>query len=221
MKTRPSGDVRERLTPGAGVEAAHELEVEIDQIRARLAANEAERKELEATLRDLVSRRSTTVANYSSPATAHAPRVTAASPAAEKVALFRRLFAGRADVFPVRWENRKTAKSGYAPACANEWVKGICGKPQVKCGECPHQAFIPVTDGIIEKHLRGEGARGSGGDFVAGVYPLLPDETCWFLAPFTISSLGRRRRTGTHFSKAHRASAVCCQCSREMPLLGR
>jgi hypothetical protein len=50
-------------------------------------------------------------------------------------------------------------------------------------GGCPHQAFIPVTDDIIEKHLRGgEGARGCGGDFVAGVYPLLPDETCWFLA---------------------------------------
>ena len=168
--------------PGAGAEAAHELEVEIEQIRVRLAANEAERRDLEAALRDLVSRRSTTVANYSSPAIADAPRVTAASPAAEKVALFRRLFAGRADVFPVRWENRKTAKSGYAPACANEWVKGICGKPRVKCGECPHQAFIPVTDDIIEKHLRGgEGARGSGGDFVVGVYPLLPDETCWFL----------------------------------------
>ena len=99
------------------------------------------------------------------------------------MALFRRLFAGRPDVFPVRWENRKTAKSGYAPACCNEWVRGICGKPQVKCGECPHQAFIPVTDDIIEKHLRGgDGARPSGGDFVAGVYPLLPDETCWFLA---------------------------------------
>ena len=53
---------------------------------------------------------------------------------------------------------------------------------QVKCGECPHQAFVPVTDDIIEKHLRGEGARASGGDFVAGVYPLLPEETCWFLA---------------------------------------
>jgi dihydrofolate reductase len=112
VKTRPSGDVRERLTPGAGVEAAHELEVEIEQIRARLAANEAERKELEATLRDLVSRRSTTVANYSSPATAHAPRVTAASPGAEKVALFRRLFAGRADVFPVRWDD---IFAGYWP----------------------------------------------------------------------------------------------------------
>ncbi|VTZ26400.1 hypothetical protein MPC4_340023 [Methylocella tundrae] len=56
MKTRLSGDVLKRLTPGGGAETAHELEVEIEQIRSRLAANEAERKELEAALRDLVSR---------------------------------------------------------------------------------------------------------------------------------------------------------------------
>jgi hypothetical protein len=109
--------------------------------------------------------------------------VTTVSSGAEKIALFRRLFIGRSDVFPVRWESQKTAKSGYAPACANEWVRGICGKPRVKCGECPHQAFIPVTDEIIEKHLRGgDTSHTSGGDFVADVYPLLPDETCWFLA---------------------------------------
>ena len=145
MKTGLSGDVSKRLALGGGAETAHELEVEIEQIRARLAANEAERRELEAALRDLVSRSSAAAANYSSPAIADAPRVIAASPTVQKIALFRRLFAGRHDVFPVRWGNSKTAKSGYAPACANEWVKGICGKPQVKCGECPHQAFIPVT----------------------------------------------------------------------------
>jgi hypothetical protein len=85
VKTRPSGDVRERLTPGAGVEAAHELEVEIEQIRARLAANEAERKELEATLRDLVSRRSTMVANYSSPASASATTAVATGQVARAI----------------------------------------------------------------------------------------------------------------------------------------
>ena len=182
MKTWLSGDMSKRPALGGGGRTAHELEVEIEQIRARLAANEAERKELEAALRGLVNRRSATAANNSLSAIADALGVMAASSTAEKIALFQRLFAGRADVFPVRWKNRKTAKSGYAPACGNEWVKGICGKPQVKCGECPHQAFISVTDDIIEKHLRGEGARGSGGDFVAGVYPLLPNETCWFLA---------------------------------------
>jgi hypothetical protein len=124
MKTWLSGDVSKRLALGGDAETAHELELEIEQVRARLAANEAERKELEAALRDLVSRCSAAAADYSSPTIADAPRVMAASSAAEKIALFRRLFAGRADVFPVRWENRKTAKSGYAPACANEWVKG-------------------------------------------------------------------------------------------------
>jgi len=62
----------------------------------------------------------------------------------------------------------------------------------VKCGECPHQAFIPVTDDIIEKHLRGgNGARASDGDFVVGVYPLLPDETCWFWPPISMRRIGR------------------------------
>jgi hypothetical protein len=62
-------------------------------------------------------------------------------------------------------------------------VKGVCNKPRVKCGVCPNQAFIPVSDEIIERHLRGDnGGRSSGDDFVAGVYPLLSDETCWFLA---------------------------------------
>ena len=113
------------------------------------------------------------------PAFADAP-VTNSSPSVEKIGLFRRLFAGRPDVFPVRWENKNTGRSGFSPACTNEWVKGICGKPKVKCGECPHQAFMPPSADIIENHLRGGDAR--SGDFVAGVYPLLQDETCWFLA---------------------------------------
>lgn len=111
------------------------------------------------------------------------PTVTAASATTDKIALFRRLFAGRPDVFPIRWENRKTGKVGYAPACANEWAKGICGKPQVKCGECPNQSFFPVSGEVIERHLRGgDKERLPASDFVAGVYPLLLDGTCWFLA---------------------------------------
>jgi len=45
-----------------------------------------------------------------------------------KIALFRSLFRGREDVYPRRFESRKTGKSGYAPACSNEWVRGICEK---------------------------------------------------------------------------------------------
>lgn len=57
----------------------------------------------------------------------------------EKVALFRSLFRGRTDVFPIRWESKSTGKSGYAPACANEWRAGVCEKPRIKCGDCAHR----------------------------------------------------------------------------------
>src|SRR5437667_12747171 len=45
------------------------------------------------------------------------------STADAKIALFRSLFRGRDDVYPRRFESRKTGKSGYVPACANEWVR--------------------------------------------------------------------------------------------------
>jgi superfamily II DNA or RNA helicase/very-short-patch-repair endonuclease len=97
-----------------------------------------------------------------------------------KIALFRSLFRGREDVYPRQFENRKTGKSGYAPACGNEWVRGVCEKPRIKCAECPNRRFLPVTDDVIRWHLSGSDAEGQ--PFVAGVYPLLRDETCFFLA---------------------------------------
>jgi hypothetical protein len=97
-----------------------------------------------------------------------------------KIALFRVLFRGRDDVYPRRFESRKTGKSGYAPACANEWVRGICEKPRIKCADCPNRQFLPVTDEVIRWHLSGTDSGGQ--PFVAGVYPLLQDETCFFLA---------------------------------------
>ena len=102
------------------------------------------------------------------------------SPAAAKIALFMSLFRGREDVYPRRFESRTTGKSGYAPACANEWVRGICEKPRIKCAVCPHRRFLPVTDDVIRWHLSGRDP--SEQPFVAGVYPLLMDETCHFLA---------------------------------------
>ena len=47
----------------------------------------------------------------------------------EKADLFLTLLRSREDIFPKRWENNKTGKSGYAPVCDNEWVKPICQKP--------------------------------------------------------------------------------------------
>jgi superfamily II DNA or RNA helicase len=102
--------------------------------------------------------------------------------AREKIALFRRLFAARPDVFALRWENRKDGRSGYAPACHNEWVAGVCGKPKIKCSACPNQAFIAFGDDIIERHLRGTIASKGSTQYAVGVYPLLSDNRCSFLA---------------------------------------
>jgi len=109
------------------------------------------------------------------------PVVRNSSPQA-KIALFRSLFRGRDDVYPRRFESRKTGKSGYAPACANEWVRGICEKPRIKCAECPHRRFLPLTDEIIRWHLSGSDSGGES--FVAGVYPLLQDEACFSTRSF-------------------------------------
>jgi len=118
-----------------------------------------------------------------------------------KIALFRSLFRGRDDVYPRRFESRRTGKSGYTPACANEWAAGVCEKPKVKCAECPHRRLLPVTDEVIRWHLSGRDAEGR--DFVMGVYPMLQDETCFFLA--------------ADFDKAHwqeDAAAILRTCRR-------
>jgi hypothetical protein len=84
------------------------------------------------------------------------PRSTQAPPRtpAEKVALFLDLFGTRRSVYPKRWENGKTGRNGYSPACDNEWRAGICEKPRVECGDCPHQKFPSLDEKAIEAHLR-------------------------------------------------------------------
>lgn len=173
-------DWAERFGWKSQVADRSDIEAELARVRARLADLDVERAQLQREVAALEARLAAEhVPAVRQPSFENAP-VTNASPSHQKVELFRRLFAGRPDVFPVRWENRKTDRSGYSPSCANEWVKGICGKPKVKCGQCPHQKFIPPDEGVIERHLRGDDGR--GGDFVAGVYPLLLGDTCWFLA---------------------------------------
>lgn len=77
------------------------------------------------------------------------------SSTAEKIVLFQSLFRGRSDVYPRRFQNRKTQKSGYAPACSNEWVRNICQKPRIKCMDCQYRQFIPIDDEVVYWHLQG------------------------------------------------------------------
>ena len=108
------------------------------------------------------------------------PAVHRASTAVDKIALFRSLFRGREDVYSKRFESQRTGRSGYQPACGNEWVRGICEKPRIRCVECAHRQLLRVTDEVVRWHLSGQDP--SGAPLVMGLYPMLLDETCFLLA---------------------------------------
>ncbi|MEO6775400.1 MAG: DEAD/DEAH box helicase family protein [Kofleriaceae bacterium] len=142
-----------------------------EELRRAIATEEATLARLERACAETRTRLATARAELESAT----PRTATPVPRTndDKVALFRQLFLGREDVFPTRFES-KQGKAGYSPACDHKFAPGLCDLPRVKCGDCKHQAFTPVSDDAILDHLRGQ--------HVMGVYPLLADETCWFLA---------------------------------------
>ena len=94
--------------------------------------------------------------------------------ARKRIALFRSLFHGREDVYARRWE-RAEGHSGYSPAAIKNWKAINESRPEErKKVDQKTRRYLPVTDAVVESHLLGKET--------VGVYPLLPDETCWFLA---------------------------------------
>lgn len=147
----------------------------IAEEEARLAALDREREDVRRRLEQLREEAALLDLSKTSPDGMLSIRQPAATmTAAEKVALFRSLFRGRDELYAKLWINPRNGKKGYAPACGNEWIRGVCEKPRVRCGECPNQAFLPLTERVLLDHLQGH--------HVIGVYPLLSDETCCFLA---------------------------------------
>jgi len=100
--------------------------------------------------------------------------VTSTSDSILKIKLFMSLFKGREDVFATRWENKKKGISGYTPVCNNRWRTGVCGMPKTSCAKCANKSYAVLDEDVIEEHLRG--------NIVVGIYPMLPNETCCFLA---------------------------------------
>ncbi|MCG9638741.1 DEAD/DEAH box helicase [Vibrio sp. Isolate34] len=91
----------------------------------------------------------------------------------QKLSIYQSYFKGNTQCYAHRWQNQQ-GRSGYAIACENEWHQGVCGKPKVKCLECPNQAFKPLGDDTMYAHLTGKE--------VVGLYPMLANNTCWLLA---------------------------------------
>src|SRR5487761_2080319 len=71
-----------------------------------------------------------------------------------EIKLFMSLFKGREDVYAERWD--KAEKSGYSPRCLNLWKKGVCPKPAKQCSSCSNKNYAPLSEEVIESHLRGK-----------------------------------------------------------------
>lgn len=159
----------------SGMADRADIASELGRAEARLAALDSERVELLSRITALRAElRSAPLHPIITVAPPPASVALAPATQGEKVSLFRSLFRGRTDVYPRRWENARSGKSGYSPHCANEWNRDVCRKPKVKCGECPARAFVPVSDQVILEHLRGR--------IVAGVYPIMEGDRCYFVA---------------------------------------
>ncbi|OGF45990.1 MAG: hypothetical protein A2452_02570 [Candidatus Firestonebacteria bacterium RIFOXYC2_FULL_39_67] len=92
----------------------------------------------------------------------------------EKIQLFRSYFKGRNDVYARLWVSSNKQKRGYSPVCKHEWDRALCKKPVIKCSECSNKEFSPLDEDAVRRHLLG--------NQVAGIYPMLQNEHCYFLA---------------------------------------
>ena len=103
-----------------------------------------------------------------------APPVDKEERARQRITLFRTLFRGREDVYARRWEN-DDGRHGYVPAAVKDWKAINKSRPdERKKVDQKTRRFLPMTDAVIANHLLGKET--------VGIYPLLPDETCWLLA---------------------------------------
>ncbi|MBI4824940.1 MAG: DEAD/DEAH box helicase family protein [Nitrospirae bacterium] len=143
----------------------------VSAIKKRLIEIDAEREKLVNEL----NKSQTALADIESASCSSPPAFVTAQVLTDKnIALFRSLFRGREDVYPKHWTSKKTGAIGYSPVCENEWLRGICKKPSVKCGVCDHRKPSPLSDDVVRKHLEES--------IIIGVYPMLENETCYFLA---------------------------------------
>lgn len=117
--------------------------------------------------------------------------------AEQRIALFQSLFHGRDDVYALRWENAD-GRSGYMPKADRDWKAYLRAKDQDrKKVDRLTRKFRPLTDEVVRGHLVG--------DHTIGIYPLLQDETCWFLAVDFDKKTWQKDATAF--------LAVCCELS--------
>ena len=100
----------------------------IDAAEKKLAELDEKRAELKEYIARLRNSQDSITSDAGQHSEINKNKITNESQDEEKIALFRSLFCGREDVFPKRFESKRTQKSGYQPVCRNEWIRPFCKK---------------------------------------------------------------------------------------------
>ncbi|MCR4955022.1 MAG: DEAD/DEAH box helicase family protein [Treponema sp.] len=132
--------------------------------------------------------------------------VTRTSSPQEKINLYKSLFVGREDVFALRWQNAKSVKSGYSPACQNKWAQGKCDMKKYSCSTCPFKLPVRLDDKYFYNHLAGKDELARD---VIGLYPLMEENICRFLA-IDFDAHAPKVQTSIISSHANDANAAYC-----------
>jgi hypothetical protein len=132
-----------------------QIDLQIQSAEQELAALDKKRKELQARIKQLKGYKQSIADEQPPFDRLSESNVTNDSTQEQKIALFRTLFRGREDVYPRRFESKRTGKSGFQPVCRNEWIRPICQKPKIKCSECENRDFMPLSNDVIRNHLIG------------------------------------------------------------------
>ena len=92
----------------------------------------------------------------------------------DKITIFADYFKGRNDVYPHMYI--KDGKVNYTPTCNNFWKENICNiRKGLSCKNCQYKDNATLTLDVIKNHMYIPNK-------VIGIYPLLEDDTCYFLA---------------------------------------
>lgn len=168
------------------------VETELAALRAEVRRLRAENARLTAVLRLSPSEAGPPGPTQIGGLGSVAGPVTLSSPPAAKVGFFADLFSARRDVYAVRWESARTAKSGWMPAVAGGWRRGM---------DARSATFLPLTADVVTAHLAGE--------IDLGLYPLHGDDTChWLAADFDGAASMLDALAFLKAARAHRVPAA-------------
>ena len=155
-----------------------QIDLQIRSAEKELAALDGKRKQLQAKINQLKGQKQSIADEQLPFGRLSESSVTTESTQEHKITLFRSLFRGREDIYPRRFESKRTGKRGFQPVCRNEWIRPICQKPKIKCGECENKNFMPLSNDVIRNHLHGiDPADPYRREFVSGVYVIEGDKS--------------------------------------------